>query len=168
MPTFSSKKIFRLAAPFSDEIAQSIISDFRNDGFSVTDIPLLSGGRNISIAKGNTFKAVLGMKTALNISIKRIENNLEIEAGVGMYGQQAIPTAISMLLFWPVLLTQIWGMVQQSKLDDRVMAIAESVIASRQPSLIQQEIAKPEGFCPHCGTGVNNGTKFCSECGGKL
>jgi hypothetical protein len=111
MPTFSSKKIFRLAAPFSDEIAQSIMSDFRNDGFSVTDIPLLSGGRNISIAKGNTFKAVLGMKTALNISIKRIENNLEIEAGVGMYGQQAIPTAISMLLFWPVLLTQIWGMV---------------------------------------------------------
>ena len=108
------------------------------------------------------------MKTALNISIRRIENNLEIEAGVGMYGQQAIPTAISMLLFWPVLLTQIWGIVQQSKLDDRVMAIAESVIASHQPSSNQREIAKPEGFCPHCGTGVNSGTKFCSECGGKL
>jgi hypothetical protein len=168
MATFSSKRIFHLAAPFSDEIAKAIVSDFTNDGFSVTDNSLLSGGWSISIAKGNTFKAILGMKTALNVTIRRIENNLEIEAGVGIYGQQAIPSAISMLLFWPVLLTQIWGMVQQSKLDDRVMTVAESVISRHQPSLSQQDTPKSEGFCPHCGAKVNSNMKFCGECGSKL
>jgi hypothetical protein len=35
-----------------------------------------------------------------------------------------------MLFFWPVLLTQIWGLIQQSNLDDKAAEIVENVIAS--------------------------------------
>lgn len=37
---------------------------------------------------------------------------------------------ISMFFFWPVLLTQIWCLLQQSSLDDRALAAAERGITS--------------------------------------
>lgn len=51
------------------------------------------------------------MKTALKVNIIPNGNYIQITAGVGIFGQQAIPTVISMLFFWPVLITQISGMV---------------------------------------------------------
>jgi hypothetical protein len=58
------------------------------------------------------------------------DKSIAFEAGVGIFGQQAIPTIISMFFFWPVLLTQIWGLIQQSNLDDKAAEIVEKVIAS--------------------------------------
>lgn len=168
MATFSSTRRFYRAASFSDKISQNIIKDFRDNGFTVIEKSLLSGGWNISVSKGNMFKAVLGMKTALNIDIQIRENDLIIEAGVGIYGQQAIPSAISMLLFWPVLITQIWGMVQQSKLDERVMELAESTLANINSIISNFPEQQSEIFCPNCGTKISENMKFCGECGSKL
>lgn len=168
MATFSSTRRFYRVASFSDKISQNIIKDFRDNGFTVIEKSLLSGGWNISVSKGNMFKAVLGMKTALNIDIQIRENDLIIEAGVGIYGQQAIPSAISMLLFWPVLITQIWGMVQQSKLDERVMELAESTLANINSIISNSPEQQSEIFCPNCGTKISENMKFCGECGSKL
>ena len=77
------------------------------------------------------FKAVLGLKSALKVSLIPKDNAIAFEAGIGIFGQQAIPTIISMLFFWPVLITQIWGIVQQSKLDDKALEIAEEVLKNR-------------------------------------
>ena len=49
--------------------------------------------------------------------------------GIGIFGQQVIPTIITMFIFWPVILSQLWGIVKQSQLDDRVMIIAANTIA---------------------------------------
>ncbi|NTW50890.1 MAG: zinc ribbon domain-containing protein [Chlorobiales bacterium] len=119
-------------------------------------------------SKGNTFKAVLGMKTALNVTVRQIENNLEVEAGVGIFGQHAVPTAISMLLFWPVLVTQIWGMVKQSKMDDQVMEIAETVILNSPAARATAGTSVSGKFCTNCGAPASAEAKFCSACGKPL
>ena len=86
-------------------------------------------------------------------------------AGVGIWGQQAIPTVISMLFFWPVLITQIWGMVEQSKLDDKALDIARDVIYMSNAKSAGSNAGSNHKFCTNCGTENSETAKFCNECG---
>ena len=129
MATFSTKKVLYGSTSLIPTIANRIQEEFQNDGYEVAMDALSSGGYDISITKGGVFKAILGMKTALKINLTPTSSkSIAFEAGVGIWGQQAIPTAISMLFFWPVLITQIWGLIQQSNLDDKAAEIVEKVI----------------------------------------
>lgn len=120
---------------------------------------------DISLAKGNVFKAVLGMKSALKVTLTPMGNSIHIKAGVGIFGQQAIPTAITMFAFWPVLIPQIWGLVQQAKLDDKAIAIAEQAINENCMSSFFQDATS---FCPNCGNKINSNANFCPNCGNKI
>ena len=83
-------------------------------------------------------KVVLGMKLALKVCIQPRGNTIYIKTGVGCLGQKAISIGMTILLGWPVLLTQFWGMLQQAELDNRVIAIAEDYIAHNQSSARQK------------------------------
>ena len=91
----------------------------------------------MSIRKGGTFKAIIGMKTALNIKIEPVANGTTVDAGVSIFGQQAIPTAITLLIFWPVIIAQVWNMAQESKLDEEALDVVEESLkahSSKTPS----------------------------------
>lgn len=165
MATFSTKKILYSSASLIPEIATRIQEEFQKDGYEVAMDALSSGGYDISITKGGVFKAVLGMKTALKVTLSPQDGNIYFDAGVGIWGQQAIPTVISMLFFWPVIITQIWGMVEQSKLDDKALEIAEEVVGK---SSTNATVPPSERFCTNCGTPVALEAKFCPECGARL
>ena len=169
MATFSTKKILYGSTSLIPTIANRIQEEFQNDGYEVAMDALSSGGYDISITKGGVFKAVLGMKTALKVTLLPQGSNIHFEAGVGIWGQQAIPTVISMLLFWPVLITQIWGLIQQSKLDDKALEIAEKVIAEGVQPMIEGNTT-PTGhkFCTNCGTKNTESANFCCGCGKPL
>lgn len=169
MATFSTKKILYGSTSLIPTIANRIQEEFQNDGYEVSMDALSSGGYDISITKGGVFKAVLGMKTALKVTLLPQGNNIHFEAGVGIWGQQAIPTVISMLFFWPVLITQIWGMVEQSKLDDKALEIAQDVILqSSHIGTVPSVTNRGGNFCTNCGTSVPAEAKFCPNCGTKL
>lgn len=106
------------------------------------------------------------MRTALKVILIPSDNGISFEAGIGIFGQQFLPTVISMLFAWPVLLTQMWGIVQQSKLDDEALAIANSVI-SEVKTYTPTNISTFK-FCTECGTRLVSDAKFCSNCGSKL
>ena len=170
MATYSKKKL--LAAPASKipQIAEAIRKDFEMDDFEVNIDTLVSGGRDISVTKGNLFKAILGMRSALKITLTPQSDGVFFDANVGIYGQQAIPTVISMLFFWPVLITQIWGLVEQSKLDDRALEIAERICTGPTSAFaaVSQPTSTGVKFCTECGTSIDAFSKFCPECGAKL
>ena len=168
MATFCTKKILYGSASLIPAIADRIQEEFKNEGFNVSIDTLSSGGCDISITKGGLFKAVLGMKTALKVSLLPRENNIYFETGVGIWGQQVIPTVISMLFFWPVLITQIWGIIEQSKLDDKALEIAKDVIYMNNNN--SNDYASPNGikFCTNCGTKNTESANFCSGCGKQL
>ena len=165
MGTFNTKKILYGPASMIPEIASAIRDDFAKDGYEVSMDALSSGGYDISITKGGIFKAVLGMKTALKVTLLPQSETINFEAGVGIWGQQAIPTVISMLFFWPVLLTQMWGMIGQSKLDDRALQIAQDVIARSNCTARTAASSGASKFCTCCGTRNDESAKFCCGCG---
>jgi hypothetical protein len=71
------------------------------------------------------------LRTALNIRIEPVANGTRVEAGVGIFGQQAIPTAITLLVFWPVIIAQVWNMAQEAKLDEEALRVAEESLKAR-------------------------------------
>jgi hypothetical protein len=163
MGTFHTKTILSGNPDLIPTIAENISASFRAEGFEVQCDSLLSGGRDISITKGGLFKAVLGMRTALKVSLIPLAGSISFDANVGIFGQQALPTVISMLFFWPVLITQIWGMIEQSKLDDKALQVAQETI---EKSSTRQPASTPNSkFCTNCGATVPEGAKFCPNCG---
>ena len=173
MAIYQTKKLLAAVPAQIPQMAEAIRQDFEADGFEVAVDNLISGGRDISITKGNLFKAVLGMRSALKVTLTPQADGVQFDANVGIFGQQIIPTIIMWFYLWPVLLTQIWGLVQQSKLDDRALAAAERVLGSptEQPSQFLSGDSPATGarFCTVCGNPIEGaGAKFCPNCGNKL
>jgi hypothetical protein len=137
MGTFNSTKTFPYVVEDLAPVAQDVMDHFEQQDYEVTETNIPTGGVQVSIRRGGTFKAIIGMKTALNIKIEPVANGTTVDAGVGIFGQQAIPTAITLLVFWPVIIAQVWNMAQESNLDDEALRVAEESLkahSSKAPS----------------------------------
>ena len=129
-------------------IAEQIMKEFREDGY---DADCIQDGDHydISLSNGGLVKSAVGLKTALKINLYPQEGKIHIDAGVGIFGQQAIPSAISALVAWPVVATQIWGIVKQSKLDDKAVAIAENVVVTDEIVTLLDGTRIPKSKVPY-------------------
>ena len=137
MGTFNSSKTVPYVVEDLAPVAKEVMRHFEQQDYEVTETHIPTGGVQVSIRRGGTFKAIIGMKTALNIRIESQANGTRIEAGVGIFGQQAIPTAITLLVFWPVIIAQVWNMAQEAKLDEEAIRVAEESLkahSSKTPS----------------------------------
>lgn len=173
MGAFNTKTVLYGNPALIPAIADRICQVFAADGYEINRDNLISGGVDISVTKGGVFKAIVGMKTALKITLIPQDNSIFFEAGVGIFGQQALPTVISMLFFWPVLLTQIWGLIQQSDLDDKALAAAQAVISENAGGTYAGGVTPPPvpgsgKFCTNCGAKLPDNARFCSNCGSPL
>lgn len=168
MGTFNTHKIINAEPSLIPAMANKITDYFKSQGYEV-DVQLSDlGTYDISLTKGGMFKAVLGLKTALKVTLKSELDKVSFDAGIGIFGQQLIPALIMYFVAWPVLLTQIWGMVQQSNLDDTALMLAESVIPAMSSTSKVVEPTSISSFCPNCGGKHDAGMKFCPYCGAKL
>ena len=141
MGTFNSTKTFPYSVEDVAPVAQDVMDHFKDQDFEVTETNIPTGGAQVSIRKGGTFKAIIGMKTALNIKIEPVAGGTQVDAGVGIFGQQAIPTMITALVFWPVIISQVWNMAQEAKLDEEALGVAEESLKAHSagaPSPISQ------------------------------
>ena len=165
MGTFRTKKLLSGNPSLIPNISQKIVQEFKMEKYEVLVQDLANGGKEVSLTKGGIFKALVGMKTALKIKLIPQGENIELDAGVGIWGLQVIPTAIALFVTWPVLLTQIWGLVQQSKLDDRVVAIAEREILQKTKNDLKVKQFK---YCPRDGSCIPIDADFCPYCGERV
>ena len=169
MGTFNTHKLIAADPSLIPAMADKITSHFKSEGYDV-DVKVSDlGTYDISLAKGNMFKAVLGLKTALKVTLKSERGNVSFDAGIGVFGQQVIPSLVMYFVAWPVMLTQAWGLAQQAKLDDTALMLAESVVPSSEQSVpkVVDPTAGPS-FCPNCGTKLDVKVNFCPSCGQKL
>lgn len=175
MGVFESDKLLDGPVEFIPEIVKKICEVFTEDGYETCAQGTATGGFDISLHKGGIFKAVLGMKTALKVMVVPKEEQIYIKAGVGIFGLQALPTAVALFIAWPVIIAQIWGMVQQSKMDDKVINIAEEELnrliqQKAQQYAMPEEPVEPEKvvYCANCGSPLISKAKFCVKCGSKV
>src|ERR671911_472491 len=142
MGTFNSSKTFPYVVEDLAPVAQDVMDHFERQDYEVIETNIPTGGVQVSIRRGGTFKAIIGLKSALNIKIEPVANGTTVDAGVGIFGQQAIPTAITLLVFWPVLVAQVWNMAQEANLDEEAIGVAEESLkahSSKAPSRTTSE-----------------------------
>src|SRR3712207_5226654 len=102
MGTFKSSRSFPYGVADLQPVAQDVIDHFEQRGYEATGLPIPTGGWQVSIRKGGIFRTVSGLKTALNVKLEPAGNGTIAEAGIGIFGAQAIPTAITLFVFWPM------------------------------------------------------------------
>ena len=125
MGAFSTKKTLYGDAARIPQVAEQIRQAFVNEGYEVR-IEDPASGQRIFISKGGLLKAAVGARTALEITMKPDKaGNIAFKAGISVVKQQLIPTIITICFFPPVVIAQVWGMIKQSKLDEKALAIAE-------------------------------------------
>ena len=128
MGAFTTKKTLYGNPSQIPAVAEQIRQAFATDGYEVR-IENSTNGQEIYITKGGFVKATLGLRSALKVTMKPSRNgNIDFEAGISIFKQQFVPTVITMCFFSPVVIAQIWGMIKQSKLDEKAVEIAERAL----------------------------------------
>ncbi|MDW8207596.1 MAG: hypothetical protein RMJ43_07140 [Chloroherpetonaceae bacterium] len=128
MPLFSGFETVRtvpITLPDYTPVAQDVMNHFRQKGYEVTSIHKADGGWRVDITRGGIFHNIAGLRTALNIEIDRVGDATRISASVGLFELQAVPTVLTVLVFPPLIIGQIVGLVQQEKLDNEAVDVAE-------------------------------------------
>lgn len=163
---FTSSRVFRVSPDRIPDMARTLEAALRQDGYETRSDTLLGGDVIVSLTKGGLFKAVVGMKTALKVELRADGGNVLAKTSVGIWGHQIVPTVIMLLWFWPVLITQIWGLVQQSRLDAHVMEILGKAAENEHEAIDVPSEEVSARFCSECGKPVTG--NFCANCGAKV
>src|SRR5262249_40892493 len=101
-----------------EPVVQHVTAHLQAKGYGVGHQRTAARAWDIDITRSGVFRTISGMRTALKVRLEPDNGSVMARAGIGILGQQALPTVVSMLVFWPILVGQIWGAVQSSKVDD--------------------------------------------------
>jgi len=61
-------------------VAQDVMRHFESQDYEVTETHIPTGGVQVSIRRGGIFKAIIGLRSALNIRIEPQANGTRVEA----------------------------------------------------------------------------------------
>ena len=155
MGTFTSSKMYTAGQELIPIACREIKKSFEADGFEYAVKSESYNKTVVTVTKGNLFKQAVGLKQGLEISFTSSNGSVSVEAKGTVLKDQAIASAITLLVAWPVLIPQIIGMINQSKLDEKVLeAVDKAYNECRTATKV---------FCPNCGHEVVNGV--CPNCG---
>ncbi len=171
--TFTGKTETFTGSEFIPEIAASVQSELMSQGYEVSRNELANGDIFLSITKSGFFRAISGFKTAINLSLKPTRGDrFEATSKFGFWDTQGIPSAITVLVFWPLVIAQTIGFRTQQQLNDKIIGLVRtSLEKAKEKRAADVSSDSPESggaFCPDCGANCGEGARFCPKCGKKL
>lgn len=132
MSAFKSEKLIPIAVADLGSVAEELARHFRQRNYQVECSQTAEGHWAVGITRGGLFKTVVGLKSALKVQIEARPKGTMVRAGAGIFGKQAAPTAITLLVAWPVALTQVWGIVREAGLDNEAVRVVEVSLTRAQ------------------------------------
>ncbi|GLY97813.1 hypothetical protein [Actinoplanes sp. NBRC 103695] len=141
-------------------VVDRIMQHFRAKNYVVAATQTGTGGWDVGITRSGVLRTVAGLRTDLKVRLEPEPGRVLARAGVGLFGQLALPTVI-MFIFWPVIVTQVWGIVLSARVDDEAMTVIDDALtrAAAIPAPVPAT-----GDCPGCGA-PHGGGSFCTGCG---
>lgn len=158
---FDQTRTIPVVSPSLGAVVKETVEHFEKQGYTSHCGQTVSGGWQISLTKGGTFKAVLGLKTALNAQITPQPDGTAVHLSIGIFGREVVPTAIMLFIAWPLMIIPIWGMVKQYQLDEELLAIIEARLRAHS-------VVADQKFCTECGAVIDTMAQICPRCGGSV
>ena len=168
----TEKKEIFTGAEFIPEVAASVQSELISQGYEVSRNDLANGDVFLSITKNGIFRVVSGFKTAINLSLKpTVGSQFEATSKFGFWDTQGIPTAITLLVFWPLVIAQTMGYRAQQQLNNKIITLVRKSLdkaKTKHAAVRGSTQESSSAFCPECGTPCGEDAEFCPKCGEKL
>jgi hypothetical protein len=163
MGVFKSERRFWTDTTDLAPVVDAVTVHFRGKGYEVVAKETGAGATDIDITRAGVFRTISGLRTALKVRLEPEPGCVVARAGVGVFGQQVLPTVVS-YFFLVTIFTQIWGVVRAAKLDNEALGIVEQALAA---SVAPVTFASPRKHCRECGSPQSGGA-FCTECGAAI
>ena len=152
--------------------ANEQVANLMSQGYEVSRNDLANGDVFLSVTKSGFFRTVSGFKTAINLSLKPVGGGkFEAISKFGFWETQGVPTALTLLVFWPLVIAQTMGYRTQQQLNDKIIALVRKSLgkAKTKQSAAPDPTQESSGaFCPECGAPCGGSAAFCPQCGKKL
>ncbi len=172
------------------DLANRVSSWLVLNDFESRTINLPGGGIAVQARQPASWRYILGMSSALNITFSMRGSNLVVDMDAGRWADKVAVGAVGALILHPLLITTAYGVWKQSQLPDKVFRVVEQYVNERQgpaagatritihsPGEPIPEKAIPEKassstpeetICPSCGQAATEGAKYCDQCGARL
>ena len=87
----------------------------------------------VQIKKGGDFAALVGMRTALTLTLQSASGGVIAVIGQQRWADKAAAGAVGMLILWPLAFTAGAGAIMQSNLASQMLATLDALIYRQQP-----------------------------------
>ncbi|GIJ48340.1 hypothetical protein Val02_52260 [Virgisporangium aliadipatigenens] len=169
----SERRIWTDGPVDMDAVVQELTHHFTSKGFQVVVQRSGGGAWDVDATRSGVFRSVAGMQTALKIRLEEERGAVIARAGVGVLGQLALPALVATFVFWPVIATQVWGLVQSARMDNQAIEVVERAV-ERHSGRVPAPVGLPAGAtgpdgqtCGACGCPAGGGS-YCTGCGARL
>ena len=183
---FKSEKFIPISVGDLEPVAQELKQHFEQRRYAVECAQVAPGTWEVGITRGGAFKAAVGLKSAMKVQIEGVDQGTMVRARVGIFGKQAIPTMITMLVMWQMIFVQAWEMIREAHLDDEAVQVVEVSLTRHHRAAARGEAAGgsrqddghlwpdadtaadswPSGqVCTGCGGRLDESARFCPHCG---
>ena len=158
MSTFKSTKSYEVSSSFIPSAVDAVRTALEQEGFLFEKMPGTCRKTVIEVTKENLVKHMVGLNQGLRISFESDGDRVHVDVKGIVVKNQLFPTVISALFFWPVIIPQIIGLIKQSRLDGKALAIVDAAYAAyvrEVPvfcTVCGEKITALSVRCPHCGT----------------
>jgi hypothetical protein len=184
MNPFKSEKIIPISVPDLAPVAQELQAHFEQRRYQVECQLVQPGVWEVGVTRGGMFKAAMGLKSSMKVQLKGVDGGTMVQARVGIFGKQAIPTMVTMLVLWQMIFLQAWTLIRESALDDEAVRVVQISLTRHQraagadragadragPAEEAGDVRPPARaadprHCTGCGTGLDESARFCPQCG---
>lgn len=175
------------------DVARKVSSWLQLNDFEAQIVDLPDGRITVQARQPKSWRYILGMSSALNITISTEGSQLVVEAEAGKWAEKVAVGAVGVFILHPLLITMAYGTWKQMQLPSRIFEVIEQYIKEKQgparatripvqssgeptPVMaIPETVSTPtpestvEGtVCANCGEAVGEEAKYCDQCGARL
>jgi hypothetical protein len=179
------------------DVARKVSSWLVLHDFEARIVDLPDGRITVQARQPKSWRYILGMSSALNITISTEGGKLVVETDAGQWAEKVAVGAVGVFILHPLLITMAYGTWKQMQLPEKVFEVVEQYIKERQgpaeatrvpvqsssvPTTakdIQEMVSTPtpedvspttteETVCAKCGEAANMESKYCDQCGARL
>jgi hypothetical protein len=114
------------------DVARKVSSWLVLHDFEARIVDLPDGRTTVQARQPKSWRYILGMSSALNITISTEEGKLVVETDAGQWAEKVAVGAVGVFILHPLLITMAYGTWKQMQLPEKVFEVIEQYIRERQ------------------------------------